>query len=118
MGRRNEIERARREDKQERKAVIMRFLDATQKVEELIDGQEARIDAAPSPGTAHHELHEMWLSVKEVIISCDKATGTAADVYCNALQRRIRAQKSQVTKREARWEFLKAARLELGAVDT
>ena len=100
-------------DRQERKAAIVRFLDAAQRIEHLL--AVMRQGGAVDQQKADEELHAMWLTVKEVVITCAPATGTAADEYCEALYGRARRGVTDSTpKRIARWEFLDAARVELG----
>lgn len=81
--RQKDREAVQREDRHERKAVIMRFLDSTQRIEHLLGIM--RDESTVDQQGADEDLHVMWLAVKEVIIVCCPDTASAADDYCEAL---------------------------------
>jgi hypothetical protein len=101
-----------REDRLERKTAILRLLDATQRIEEHLD--VARDGGSIEKDSADHDLHVMWLAVKEVVITCSEAMAVAADAYCTVLNDQTRSgMLDRAPKKAARQDLLDKAKAEL-----
>jgi predicted transcriptional regulator len=99
----------------ERKAAIVEFLDAAQRVEHLLD----RVDRGGEQD--EHEagelMHRLWLSYKCAEIICSAALGQTAQEYSRELHHYVWDGRPEgpasTSKREARYAFLDAAAKEL-----
>jgi hypothetical protein len=99
----------------ERKAAIVDFLDAAQRVEHLLD----RIDhgAAQDEHESGELMHRLWLSYKCAEITCSPTLGQKGQEYSRELHRYVWDGRPEgpapSSKRQARYAFLDAAAKEL-----
>ncbi|MFI6458693.1 hypothetical protein ACIBF6_45005 [Streptosporangium amethystogenes] len=100
----------------ERKAAILSFLDAAQRVELILDKQPVFNDRSDD-NAAQEELHKLWLAKKTVELVCSPELAQCAQDYTSALHIMLR-NPDQVAdpaaKRETRYLMMESARRDLG----
>lgn len=102
----------------ERKAAILSFLDAAQRIELILDRQPVFKDQ-PGENTAQENLHELWLAKKNIELVCSPELAQHAQDYTSALHVMLRNPDrvaDSAVKREARYQVMESARQDLGIV--
>jgi hypothetical protein len=112
-----EADRERRRDssaqRAERKEAIMAFLSAAQEAEQYADRISS--GAAPDESEIRDRVHALWLAKKLTELVCSPPTAQAAHDYTLVLHRLLNGPPApEPSKRELRYAFMEAARLELG----
>lgn len=98
----------------ERKEAIVAFLDAVQRVEQVVDDRMHRVP--PDDASVHDLLHALWLSKKLLELVCSFGLASVAHKYTSTLHSLASstAGGSPARQKEYRAEFMEAARNELG----
>ena len=112
---RTEAQRIWAERRAERKESIMKFLDAAQDVELLLD--ETREDRPLAAPAARERLHRLWLEKKRVELVCSTQFAQAAHNYArvlNTFARDERINRHSDVDADFRTRVMELARTELG----
>jgi hypothetical protein len=101
----------------ERKAAITTFLDAVQRVEQVVDARRRGV-TAPDRQAVDDLLHTLWLTKKLLELVCGHEVATRAHHYTTTLNRLALAVDEDadldIRQRTTRGGFMEAARAELG----
>ncbi|MEU7988399.1 hypothetical protein AB0B56_26380 [Streptosporangium canum] len=100
----------------ERKAAILSFLDAAQRVEMVLD-ERTESKKSPSEAGVQEGIHQLWLAKKSVELVCSPELAQNAHDYTYALHASLKSP-DLVTdpraKRQARHLVMESARQDLG----
>ncbi|WP_141579617.1 hypothetical protein [Actinomadura sp. WMMA1423] len=103
-------------ERSERKEALVEFLSAAQRVELLLD--RLSMGAHVEEPEKWELLHSLWLAKKVFELVCSSSVAQAAHDYTLVLHALLRGQDAgAASKRELRFEFMEAARRELGTGD-
>ncbi|GAB2474959.1 hypothetical protein GCM10027187_48960 [Streptosporangium sandarakinum] len=100
----------------ERKAAILSFLDAAQRIEMVLD-KRAESKDSPSEVDAQEGLHQLWLAKKSVELVCSPELAQSVHDYTYALHIGLRKPDlitDPSVKRQARYLMMESARQDLG----
>ncbi|MGW0067581.1 hypothetical protein ACWDUI_08960 [Streptosporangium sandarakinum] len=100
----------------ERKAAILSFLDAAQRIEMILD-RRAESKDSPSEADAQEGLHQLWLAKKSVELVCSPELAQSVHDYTYALHIGLRKPDlitDPSVKRQARYLMMESARRDLG----
>lgn len=98
-------------ERAERKEALMEFLSAAQQVELCLD--RLSMGEVIEDAEKWRHLHALWLAKKVPELVCSPLLAQAAHDYTAALHALLRGMDAP-TKRELRFAFMEAARVELG----
>jgi hypothetical protein len=99
----------------ERKAAIVDFLAAVQRVEQYLDNR--RHDRPTPPEPVDQQVHALWLAKKVIELVCGFDLSKAAHRYTGTLANAVRSPSKDAglaDQRATRADFMEAARRELG----
>jgi len=102
------------ETRAERKEAIVGFLDAVQRVEQVVDD---RMHGRSPTAAVDDLLHSLWLSKKLLELVCSFDLASAAHRYTSTLHDLAQSPSiagPSAAQKECRAEFMEAARRELG----
>ncbi|MEV6152571.1 hypothetical protein AB0L53_19705 [Nonomuraea sp. NPDC052129] len=100
----------------ERKAAILSFLDAAQRIELILDKQPVFKDRLDE-NTAQEDLHKLWLAKKSVELVCSPELAQCAHDYTSALHVTLRNPDrvaDPAARRKTRYLMMESARRDLG----
>ncbi|MEU5867248.1 hypothetical protein ABZ815_39165 [Nonomuraea sp. NPDC047529] len=100
----------------ERKAAILSFLDAAQRIELILDSRSVSKNQSDEIA-AHEDLHKLWLAKKTVELVCSSELAQCAHSYTQVLHVTLRDSDRFLdsdARRQSRYSMMESARKDLG----
>ncbi|MGW2155622.1 hypothetical protein [Nonomuraea sp. NPDC001699] len=100
----------------ERKAAILSFLDAAQRIELILDSGSIPKNQSDKIAT-HENLHKLWLSKKSIELVCSSELAQSAHSYTQVLHVALRDPdriSDSNIRRQSRYMMMESARRDLG----